>query len=227
MKQITDTIYQLSLGSVNTFVIEDNGLTLIDTGLPGGKDKIFSSLEKAGKNPADIKQIILTHCHTDHAGSAEELVTELNVPVFAHTIDAELIEQGISSRPMTLTPGFINWMVYQLFIKKAAKIISPVKVIGLNDNDILPIAGGIQVIHTPGHSAGHIALLIKEQGVLIAADICANFGSLAYSTLYEDILLGQKSILKAAAFSFDKALFGHGGPLLKDANKKLQEKFAL
>lgn len=227
MKQITDNIYLLSLGSVNTFVIEDNGLTLIDTGLPGSKDKIFNSLEKAGKNPADIKQIILTHCHTDHAGGAAALVNELNVPVFAHTIDAELIEQGISSRPMTLTPGIINWMVYQLFIKKAVKTISPVKVIDLNDDDILPIAGGIQIIHTPGHSAGHIALLIKEQGVLIAADICANFGSLAYSTLYEDILLGQKSILKAAAFSFDKALFGHGGPLLKDANKKLQEKFAL
>ncbi len=68
MKQITNNIYQISLGSVNTFLIEDKGLTLIDSGNKNNADKIFLAIEKGGKTPRDIKQIILTHCHPDHAG---------------------------------------------------------------------------------------------------------------------------------------------------------------
>lgn len=226
MKQITDNIYQIGLGAVNAFLIEDNGLTLIDTGLPGSTDKIFTAIKKTGKNPAHIKRIILTHCHTDHAGNAAEIKKRLNIPVFAHSVDVEVIEQGIGGRPMKLTPGIINWMVYHLVIKKAGNIIAPLTVEEkLKDNDIIPVAGGIQVIHTPGHSAGHIALLVKEQGVLIAADICANFGKLAYSTLYEDIVIGKQSILKTTNFSFDKALFGHGSPLLSNACMRIKDRF--
>lgn len=226
MKQITNNIYQIALGAVNAFLIEDNGLTLIDTGLPGSTDKIFTAIKKAGKSPDNIKRVILTHCHTDHAGNAAEIKRLLNVPVFAHSIDAALMEQGIGGRPMKLTPGIINWIVYHLIIKKAGNTIAPFAVEEkLKDNDIIPVAGGIQVIHTPGHSAGHIALLVKEQGVLIAADICANFGSLAYSTLYEDMVTGKQSILKTTSFSFDKALFGHGSPLLSNASMKIKDRF--
>ena len=226
MKQITNNIYQISFGAVNAFVVEDNGLTLIDTGLKGSTEKIFSAIKKAGKKPKDIKQIILTHCHPDHAGSVADLKKLLNVPVFAHEIDAPLIEQGIGGRQMQLTPGIVNWLIYNLFIKKAGNTIAPVTVEEkLKDNDIIPVAGGIQVIHTPGHSEGHIALLVKNEGVLIAADICANAIGLDYSTLYEDIALGRKSILKAADFSFDQAVFGHGSLLKGNANEKMKEKF--
>ncbi|MEX8548706.1 MAG: MBL fold metallo-hydrolase [Mucilaginibacter sp.] len=226
MKQITQSLYQISLGTVNAFVIENNGLTLIDTGLKGSTEKIFSAIKKAGKKPEDIKQIILTHCHPDHAGNAAELKKLFNVPVFAHETDAPLIEQGIGGRQMHLTPGVVHWLIYNLFIKKAGNTIAPVTVDEkLKDNDVLPIAGGIQVIHTPGHSAGHIALLLKDEGVLIAADICANAVGVDYSTLYEDINLGRKSILKAAGFSFDKAVFGHGNLLKDGANEKMKAKF--
>lgn len=226
MKQITHSLYQISLGAVNAFLVDDNGLTLIDTGLKGSTEKIFSAIKKAGKNPEDIKQIILTHCHPDHTGNAAELKKILNVPVFAHVIDAPLIEQGIGGRQMHLTPGVVNWLIYNLFIKKAGNTIAPVTVEErLKDNDVIPVAGGIRVIHTPGHSEGHIALLLMNEGVLIAADICANAIGLNYSTLYEDIELGRKSILKAAGFSFDQAVFGHGNLLKGNANEKMKEKF--
>ena len=82
------------------------------------------------------------------------------------------------------------------------------------------------MIHTPGHSAGLVALLLQNEGVLIAGDLCAHVMGLAYSTLYEDIALGRQSLLKAAALPFDTAIFGHGGPLHGQANCKLQKKFA-
>ena len=88
------------------------------------------------------------------------------------------------------------------------------------DNDVLQVAGGLQVIHTPGHSAGHISLLLRSDGILIAGDICANVAGLALSTVYEDMCIGVQSILKVAALEFDKAVFGHGKPVMTAANKK-------
>ena len=226
MKQITSKVYQIGFGAVNVFVVEDNGLTLIDTGFKGSADRIFDAIKKSGRGPDDIKRIILTHAHSDHAGSAAEIKRRLNIPVLAHGEDAQLIEQGIAGRTLYLSPGVINWLVYNAFIKRADKTVESLTVDEkLKDNDVIPIAGGIQVVHTPGHSAGHISLLVKNEGVLIAADICANFGGLALSTVYEDLQLGISSILKAAKLDFDTALFGHGSVLKGGANKKLQEKF--
>ncbi len=227
MQQITNNIYQISLGSVNTFLIEDNGLTLIDSGSKNNADKIFKAIEKGGKNPNNIKQVILTHCHPDHAGSVAEIKKRLRIPVWAHYEDASLVEKGLAVRmPMHLTPGAVNWLIYNIFIKRAGKIIEAVNVDErLKDKDVLPIAGGIEIIHTPGHCAGHIALLVKNEGVLIAGDICAHMGGLGVSTVNEDRALSIKSILKAASFDFDIAVFGHGTPLKAAANTKLKEKF--
>ena len=61
MQKITENIYQISLGAVNTFLIEDNGLTLMKTGNKNRADKIFAASKQGGKNPVDIKQCILTH----------------------------------------------------------------------------------------------------------------------------------------------------------------------
>lgn len=81
MQQITPSLYQISLGPVNVFVIKDQGLTLIDTGNKGSMEPIFSALRKGGENPNTIKQIILTHAHPDHAGSAADIKNKLSVPL--------------------------------------------------------------------------------------------------------------------------------------------------
>ncbi len=229
MQQISDNVYQIPLGAVNAFLIEDNGLTLVDTGYKNSTFKIFESIKKSGKNPNELKQIILTHSHPDHAGSAYEIKTKLNIPVYAHYEDAHLIKQGIAGRlPHVLSPGLANWIVFRMFIKSSKNEIDAFEVdTTIEDKDIIPIAGGIEVIHTPGHSKGHVALLIKNEGLLIAADICSNMMGLGLSTVYEDRELGIKSIQKAASFDFDKAIFGHGKPILKNANKQMRAKFAI
>lgn len=227
MQQVTHNLFSIGLGGVNAFVIEDNGLTLIDTGFKNRKEKIFAAIKKAGKNPGDIKQVILTHCHPDHAGSAASIVSGKKIPVYAHTIDADLIEKGISHRnQLSVSPGIGNKIIYSLFIKPAPDKIEPVHVDErLKDTDVLLFAGGLQVIFTPGHSAGHISLLMKNDGVLIAGDICANYFGVGLSTIYEDRVLGIESALKAAAFDFDIAVFGHGKPIKQNANKEIFKRF--
>ncbi|NIJ54099.1 MBL fold metallo-hydrolase [Dyadobacter arcticus] len=228
MKQVSEHVYQISLGEVNAFVIEDNGLTLVDTGSKNSKDKIFSAIKRAGKNPDDINKIILTNAHPDHSGSAADIKGTLGIPIYAHSEDAALVEKGIGGRlPHHPSPGIINWIIYNALIKRSPNETEPCTIAyRISDNDILPIAGGIQVIHTPGHSKGHVALLVKSDSVLIAGDICANLIGLDYCTIYEDRQLGIKSVLKAADFEFDIAVFGHGSPLKGSANAKLKQKFA-
>ena len=227
MEQITSRLYQIGLGAVNVFLVEDDGLTLIDTGLPGSADKLLAAIRKGGKNPADIKRIVLTHWHPDHAGNAAELQQRLGARLYAHTAEAAIIEQGGGTeRPRHLTPGLVNQLIFSLFIKKVSSRIAPARVDErMADGDVIPLAGGLQVVHTPGHSAGHMALLLREEGVLVAGDICAHVAGLAYSTVYEDIAVGRQSILKAAGLPFDQAVFGHGGPLRSRANEKLNAKF--
>ena len=68
-KLIFPGVYALGLGPVNAFLIDDGtALTLIDTGY--GKDdvKILAAVQELGRSPGDIKNIVVTHCHPDHAG---------------------------------------------------------------------------------------------------------------------------------------------------------------
>lgn len=227
MKRISNNIYQISLGWVNAFVIEDDGLTLIDTGTKGCTGKIFSAIKNAGKNPYDIKRIILTHAHPDHAGSAEEIKRILGIPVMAHYEDAKIMRYGIAFRKeICLTPGLKNWLIYELAIKRSGINIEPVSIDEqLSDHDLLPLLGGIRVIHTPGHSKGHISLLAENEEVLIAGDLLSNGTGLGLSVIYENMAEGISSILNVANLDFDKMVFGYGRPILKDAGSIMRQAF--
>nr|ARK09790.1 MBL fold metallo-hydrolase [Fibrella sp. ES10-3-2-2] len=229
MQQITASLYQISLGGVNVFVIKEdlNGLTLVDTGYAGSVDAIFSALRKGGEDPAAIKRIMLTHAHPDHAGSVAAIQQELGIPVWAHEQEAPLLEKGLAGEaPIYCSPGLINWLIYTLFIKSGGNAIDPVTVERrLIDKELLPLAGGLQVLHTPGHSRGHMALLLQQESVLIAGDLCANVAGIDFSTVYEDRALATRSILAVAEQRFDKAVFGHGRLLTAGANEKLKAAF--
>lgn len=227
--QLTPRCWQLKMNLVNCYLLETgDGLLLIDTGYPNSADKLFSAVRQAGHNPANIRHLLLTHCHIDHGGSAAEVRRRTGARTYAHVLDAPLVAQGIAERPGTArTPGVVNFFVHLFFIKYAGTTYEPMPVDHLlHHGEVLPLAGGIEVIHTPGHSAGHVCLLLVQENMLVAGDICSHVMGLSYSTLNEDITLAQQSILRAAAYSFDQAVFGHGDPLTGQANQQLNDKFA-
>ncbi len=76
LNQVVPGLYHLSLGIVNAYLLispKPGGgeeVTLIDTGTPGSEKKILAAMRALGKAPQDLHHIILTHVHSDHAGSA-------------------------------------------------------------------------------------------------------------------------------------------------------------
>jgi glyoxylase-like metal-dependent hydrolase (beta-lactamase superfamily II) len=214
---------------VNSYLLKtDDGLVLVDAGWPNKTEQLFAAVRESGHDPAGIRHLLLTHGHIDHAGSAAEIRRRTGARTYAHALDLELIEKGEAERPgTTVTPGFMPAFAYRFFIKPGGTRYEPFPVDQvLSHGDRLPMASDIEVIHSPGHCAGHAAFLLHQDGVLIAGDICSHIMGLSYSVLNEDRALARQSILHVAEYPFDQAVFGHGKPLVRRANQQLKERFA-
>jgi glyoxylase-like metal-dependent hydrolase (beta-lactamase superfamily II) len=227
--QISRGLWELKMGMVNAYLLESmDGLVLIDAGWPNKTDAIFKAVQDSGHNPLDIRHLVLTHGHIDHAGSGADVLQRTGARSYAHAADLDLIREGKAEHAGTsVTPGIVPRLVYLLFIKPGGTSYKPFTVDHtLQDGERLPMSPDVEVIHSPGHCAGHIALLLRQEGVLIAGDICSNVMGLGYSVINEDRALARKSILKVAEYPFERAVFGHGNPIDKRANELLTEKFS-
>lgn len=223
---IVSGLHQVSLGAVNAFILDAGELTLIDTGYEGSEAAILGALAGLGHQPADVRHIILTHLHPDHAGSAAPLHQATGAPVYAHPLDAALIREGRGMRPVVPGTG-IPGIIGRFMAPPDATPIPPCPVEHEpEDGDELPIAGGLRVIHTPGHAAGHIALLwAAHGGVLIAGDVASNVAGLGSPIVYEDRAEGEAAQARLGNFAFEVAVFGHGGPIKRGASRKFARRF--
>ena len=148
---------------VNCYLLrEDDGLTLIDTGLSGSAPAILAAARAAG---APIRHIALTHVHVDHAGSLDALHAALP--------DAEVIvsarEARLLARDFTLDPGEAQVKVrggFPVCTTRPTRTVTPGERIG-----------SLEVVAAPGHTPGHVAFLDTRDGTLIAGDaLSTHFG---------------------------------------------------
>lgn len=152
---------------VNCYLVrEDEGLTLIDSAIPGCGPAIIEAARRLG---LPIRRIVLTHAHADHIGAADELCRLLP--------EAELLVSARDARflngDMSLDPGEPATKLrggYQAIKSKPSRL--------LNDGDRL---GSLLVVHTPGHTPGHIALFDTRDHTLIAGDAFQTRAGLAVS----------------------------------------------
>lgn len=154
-------------GFINAYlVVEDDGLTLIDTTMPKGSRVILSAAERLG---APIVRIALTHAHGDHIGSVDELHALLpDAEVLISERDARLLH-----RDMTLDPG-----------EPASKLrgdyrgarTQPTRTLTAGDR-----VGSLEVVASPGHTPGHVAFLDTRDRTLYCGDAFSTFGGVAVS----------------------------------------------
>jgi len=222
--QITARVHRIG-GLVNIYLLETaDGLVLIDTGFPNTAAAVLAAIKTLGYSPADLRHIVLTHAHPDHVGSAAELVHATGAQTWMHEVDAPLVERA-EMRPVHPLP---NWRAKLLFnaMKLLPRKVEPARIDHrVRDGTVLPF-GGLRVIHAPGHCAGQIALLWPERGMLFAADACMNLASLRQPLVNEDASLGLASLERLATLTFNTACFGHGRPIMTDADSRFREAFA-
>ncbi len=198
------------------FVDEDGQVTLVDTGMRSAPKKIQAALEWIGSAPAEVTRILLTHAHPDHAGGLAKLAAQTGAPVAAHERDASYVREGrapvrdqsyMRGRLLTRLPGN-RWAPAEL----ADEFV---------DGQLIEIAGGIEVIHTPGHTPGHVALLHRNSSVLITGDSIFNVRGMRWSpkALCTDFKLNTQTAARLAEVDYKIAAFTHG-PEIRDGARE-------
>lgn len=224
LKQLAEGLYLLP-GVVNVYVLEtDEGLIVLDTGFPGRCAKIIKAVRGIGKQPSDVRHIVLTHCHPDHMGSAAALQRETGAMIWAHPLDLPMMEAGITMRqPMCVSPGLRNRIMGRILAGRVAQV-EPVKVNGtIEDGMRLPFASGITAFHIPGHCQGQLALLWdKHGGVLFPADACVNRGGLQLPVGTEDPQLALASLDRLSRLNFELVCVMHGKPILSGGDEQFR-----
>lgn len=220
-------LHQIPLGRdiVNAFVWErdDGGLTLIDAGMPGDSARILDYLATLGANRLD--RIVITHGDIDHAGGLAAIQAATRARVVCHAVEKGLIE-GRERRPMRKSPlGAIYSPLFEVITRRVLHYHPLSRVDELVvDKQVLP--EGFQVVHTPGHSAGHIALFHPGRGILIAGDALRNDGNqlkmpMAIATPHMDI--ARESVVRLAGLKGVQVIgFGHGPAITERAAERLQ-----
>ncbi len=211
--EIAPRVYRIpTLGDfINSYALvdDDEQVTLIDCGLKRAPARIVRGLTHIGKHPRDVTRIVLTHAHNDHAGGARNLVASTAVDgVAAHHDDAHFITTGVMP-PRDSTRG-----LGRLLKRAPSGTFDAVAVSQeLSDGDELDIAGGLRVIHTPGHTPGHISLLLPDSEVLITGDAIFNMLSrrtwpfAAFCTSFSQT---QQTAQVLADLEYRTAAFTHG-----------------
>jgi glyoxylase-like metal-dependent hydrolase (beta-lactamase superfamily II) len=219
-------VYVVPLGTVNTFLIDgDDGLTLIDAGYPDKEAAVFGAIRGLGRSPDQLKHLILTHGHPDHIGSAAAIVRETGARTYMHPLDIPIAESGGPFRPLRPAPSLLGQVLCRLFYRPNQRV-GPVAIDQpLTDGEMLPVAGGMEVIHTPGHCAGQVALLWRPGRMLFAADVGTNMMGLSDPIGFENLEEGRASQRKLAGLSFDAVAFGHGEPIARDASTRFRNKW--
>lgn len=222
--QITPNVWRIPCAAFNfvnsyALVDDDGQVTLVDTGMKSSVKRIRAGLEAMGKGVGDVTRIVLTHAHGDHAGSAAQLVEEAKLPgVSIHETDAPFARDGHA--PPRDPATFFGRLLNHTSNAFPAVLVAE----EYTDGDLLPIAGGLRVHHTPGHTAGHASLLHEPTGVLITGDSIWNVRKLGYGVraFCQDIELNARTAHVLGELDYSVAAFTHGPHVSDDARETVR-----
>jgi len=218
-------IYPVRMLISNAFIVQfEQAAIVVDTGLPGHGPTILDRLALHGLAPQDVKLILLTHGHADHMGSAAELKAATGAPIAIHPADAAQLRAGRNS---LLTPACLTArLVHPLVQHRQAPPCEPDILLEEGQRlDQFGMPG--RIMHTPGHSAGSVSVLLDGGQTLIGDLLLGGYlggylfdrrPGLPYFIDNREQLLA--SVRRVLAEHLTTVFVGHGGPLKPDAMRR-------
>jgi glyoxylase-like metal-dependent hydrolase (beta-lactamase superfamily II) len=157
-----------------TLMWDEDNVILVDAGIPGYLLQLKNAMIEAGVSFDRLNKIIVTHQDIDHIGGIKGILSEKpEVIVLAHEDDKPYI-QG-EKKIVRLNPQFMKRInalpdderlkILDMFENSSVKVNQTI-----SDGEVLPYCGGITVIHTPGHTPGHVCLYHQMSKTLIVGD---------------------------------------------------------
>jgi glyoxylase-like metal-dependent hydrolase (beta-lactamase superfamily II) len=201
-------------------VVTDDGITLIDTGLPGHRADLRRELAAIGRPARDIRGIVLTHGDSDHRGFAEQLRRELGIPVF---IGAEDADRAKGAKPPP-TPrdrmriGPLLQFLATAIRKRGLRVPALGEVRPVHDGDVLDLPGSPRVLAMPGHSPGSVGVLVPTVRAVFVGDALTTRHVLTGvrgpqpAPFTDDQATASASIDRLQGLDVEWVIPGHGAP---------------
>ena len=194
-------------------IVEPDGLTLIDAGLPRTHVRVLRFIESLGRSRRDLKHILITHADWDHVGGLPALHRATGARTYASAVEAQALAAGRSSRPIRLPASVsLQRKLLKRFFSPGPFAVDEI----LQDGQVLPILGGLRVIDTAGHCPGHVSFFAARHGILFCGDSMVTdngrlLGSLPHFTW--DAAMARQAVKKQAALGARIVSSGHGAPV--------------
>lgn len=224
----TDTIYP-------TLLWDGEMAVLVDTGYPGLIEAFKQAFSETPVPWNHLSTILITHQDIDHIGTLPALLVQpdLSIQVLAHESESEYIEgrkmllkhtpEALAAAEAMLPPSLPEeWK--RSFLSALAHPPRGRVDESLTGEEQFPWAGGVSLIHTPGHSPGHLSLYHPRSRTLIAADALTVRSGELYGPNPEatpDMALALSSLQKFAGYEIEQVICYHGGLYRGDASRRI------
>ncbi|WP_395693481.1 MBL fold metallo-hydrolase [Nocardioides sp.] len=192
-------------------------VALFDTGWPGSARTIEAALRHLGRRRDDVRYVVLSHFHEDHSGAAAEIATWPNTLIVSGADEAAVVRGDLPG----VRPQFTE-AERQIHPEPDAPPRAPAVRVDLEvaGGDLLPIAGGAEVLHLPGHTPGSIGLHLPELDAVLTGDAVAELhGSVIRGVFNTDRDEVRRSVAAIAGTGASIAGVGHGEPITHNASR--------
>jgi glyoxylase-like metal-dependent hydrolase (beta-lactamase superfamily II) len=212
--EIVPGLHAVTLRGAQGYLACEREITLIDAGLPGSRRRLERYLAGIGRSIGELRRIVITHAHPDHIGGAQELASGTRAEVLMHPADIEGLRVGLREA----------WTEKDRHRLLAWFTRGPHAPTPVHDGDVIPALGGLRVVHTPGHTSGHICLYAERHRILFTGDMLqllrgrVTFASRFFSA---DLPQARASVARLAELDVRMIAFAHYPPWTDDPNAAL------